>query len=294
MDFNQLLKSKKISPSDVIVMRHRPKEERLAKVIGWLAVERPELFNAYQQTQGERVERAMQALIGRGYVASFIAHGSGRALFIGLYKIGKTTPLSFKEYWEVPAYQELKQFDMVGFQPEHERNQVLWFDMPHSGHFSEWKGKLIVSWPGPERSWWRRAERNTLPIIAINEESLIESEIPKWDSIKLSWSELRVLPKSWKSAMSQWRGIYYIFDESDRKGYVGSAYGRENIYGRWSDYAATGHGGNSLLKGRNKLNFKFTILELVSPSLNSKDVIRIELSWKERLHTLKPNGLNES
>ena len=32
---------------------------------------------------------------------------------------------------------------------------------------------------------------------------------------------------------AQWRGIYYIFDTSDAKGYVGSAYGEYNPLGRW-------------------------------------------------------------
>jgi hypothetical protein len=40
-------------------MRHRPKEPKLNKVLPWLAAERPELFNAYQQTQNERAEQAL-------------------------------------------------------------------------------------------------------------------------------------------------------------------------------------------------------------------------------------------
>ena len=41
----------------------------------------------------------------------------------------------------------------------------------------------------------------------------------------------------WKSALSQWRGVYFIFDATDGKGYVGSAYGSGNLLGRWLNYA---------------------------------------------------------
>ncbi len=72
MNFNDLLKGRGIDPERVLVLRHRPNEPELNKVLPWLAAEKPDLFNAYQQTQGIRVERALQAMVSKGYVASFI------------------------------------------------------------------------------------------------------------------------------------------------------------------------------------------------------------------------------
>src|SRR5262245_54793783 len=109
LNFNDLLTGKDLDPRQVVVLRHRPTEPQLNKVLPWLAVEKPELFNAYQQTQGERVENVMLSMVGVGYVASFIGHEAGKALFVGLYSIGKSRPLTYTEYWEVPAYIELKQ-----------------------------------------------------------------------------------------------------------------------------------------------------------------------------------------
>ena len=103
-----------------------------------------------------------------------------------------------------------------------------------------------------------------------------------------------MLPRSWKMAMMQWRGIYYIFDALDGKGYVGSAYGESNLLGRWENYGATGHGGNKLLRDRNPESFSFSILERVSPDMNASDVVALENSWKERLHTRAPHGLNDN
>jgi hypothetical protein len=105
---------------------------------------------------------------------------------------------------------------------------------------------------------------------------------------------VRVLPTRWKSRLSEWRAIYYIFDASDGKGYVGSAYGDTNLLGRWLGYAAKGHGGNVLLRQRDPKQFQFSILQRVSPDMDAADVIRLEATWKERLHTRHPVGLNDN
>jgi hypothetical protein len=81
---------------------------------------------------------------------------------------------------------------------------------------------------------------------------------------------------------------------SDGKGYVGSAYGDSNLLGRWLGYAAGGHGGNVLLRNRQPGNFRFSILQRVSPDMDAADVIRLEATWKERLHTRAPFGLNDN
>jgi hypothetical protein len=129
---------------------------------------------------------------------------------------------------------------------------------------------------------------------AITGSSIIPLGRAAWDEIALGWDELRVLPTRWRAALSQWRGIYYIFDETGGKGYVGSAYGDTNLLGRWINYGASGHGGNVLLRKRPPKSFRFTILQRVSPDMDAADVIRLEGTWKERLHTRAPFGLNDN
>ena len=291
MTLNDLLRVKSIDPGAVFVLRHRPSEPELRKVLPWLAAERPDVFNAYQQTQGEKLQRAMQA---GSYVASFIGHEPGKALFIGLYSVGTSKALTREEYWQVPAYVEMKAFGMRGLAADDPRSSVFWFDLVLTDFYQSWKGRLIVGWPPPERSWWRRAHRNEIPVVAILEDSALDSAIPPWDEITLTREELRVLPTRWRAALSQWRGIYYIFDVSDGKGYVGSAYGRDNILQRWLAYALTGHGGNALLRKRDPSHFRFSILQRVSPDMEADQVIRLESTWKERLHTRDPLGLNDN
>jgi len=54
MDLNDLFQKKGIDPQQVLVLRHRPSEPEINKVLPWLAAEKPVVFNAYQQTQGEK------------------------------------------------------------------------------------------------------------------------------------------------------------------------------------------------------------------------------------------------
>jgi hypothetical protein len=295
MNLNDLLQNQGIDPRKVLVLRHRPYEPEFRKVLPWLAAERPDAFNAYQQTQVPKLECAMRDLVGSGFVASFIGHKPSKALFVGLYSISGAKPLTYEEYWSVPAYVEMKQLGMMGWSRENDERKIqLWFDLLLANFCATWKGKLVIGWPPPERSWWRRAHRNEIPVTAILEESALCPTMPEWTAIELTWRELAVLPTRWRDALSQWRGIYFIWDDSDGKGYVGSAHGESNLLGRWLDYSIRGHGGNSLLRQRDPQHFHFTILQRVSPDLDADEVIRLEGSWKKRLHTNAPQGLNEN
>ena len=235
----------------------------------------------------------MDKMKGSGYVASFIGHSPGKAQFVGIYSINGSKKITRKQYWNMQAYKELKKYSMEGYTIKDPRPSIYWFELELTEYYLDWKGKLIINWPPPELSWWRRAHKNTIPIHAIHEESILVESIPKWDEKIFTWDELSVIPSSWKNALAQWRGIYFIFDVSDSKGYVGSAYGKENIYGRWLGYSITGHGGNKFLKKRDPKNFRFSILQRVSPDLEPDKVIQIENTWKERLHT-REYGLNDN
>lgn len=292
MELNDLLRkaNPKIDLSHVLILRHRPKESELNKVLPLLAAERPDLFNAYQQTQGQSVERAM---LRTSFVASFIGHEPGKALFVGLYTVGKSKPLTREGYWRIREHIELKQLGMNGFTEKDSRREILWFDLElERSFYTSWKGKLIVRWPGNERSWWRRADKNKMDVLAIHEESVLVGQMPKWDQVNWTWDFLQNIPEGWRLKLSQWRGIYFIFDQDSKKGYVGSACGEDNLLQRWKCYAATGHGGNKLLRSCNREHLHFSILELVAQTMPSKEVIDLEQKWKARLHTRSPNGLN--
>jgi hypothetical protein len=178
MKFNDLLVNSKIDPREVMVFRHRPREPELNRVFPWLAAERPAVFNAYQQTHGARVERALKKA---SYVASFVGHVPGKALFVGLYSVGASKPLTRAAYWRVPAYKEMKAFGMEGFGDDEARSSVLWFDLRLTDFYSAWKGTLVLEWTGSERSWWRWAQRNDFNVSAMLEDSALDAAMKRWD-----------------------------------------------------------------------------------------------------------------
>jgi hypothetical protein len=280
-----------IDLGEVLVFRHRPYEPELNRIIGWLAAERPDLFDCYQSTHGARTEAALSRA---KYLVSFIRHSPGTALFVGLYEVANIKSVSIHEALARPAHQELMSHGMTGYKATDGRETVLTFTMPVLDWHADWRGRLIVRWPGLERSWYRWADRNEFSVQAIAEDNLLASAMPSWQELSLAWNELAVLPTSWRAALSQWRGIYLIVDKSDGQQYVGSAYGAENILQRWLNYSRTGHGGNKLLRGRNPNDLHFAILQRVSPDLSDTEVIRIEKTWKDRLRTRSPFGLNEN
>lgn len=298
LSFNDLLRMVRINPADVVVFRHRPSEPELRKVLPLLAVEKPDLFNAYQQTQSSvLVERALGSLVGRGYVAAFIGQSPKQATFVGLYRVAGAKQLTRTGFLALRSYEALSRLDSTvksWFTPEMEKKRptVQFFDLQKSDLYRAWQGRLIVSWPSSERSWWRRSHRNEFSVMAIHEINQFIGLMPEWEEIIFSWEQLRTIPSEWKKLISQWRGIYYIYDSNSRKGYVGSAYGKLNLLGRWEGYRHTGDGGNKLLRDIDPINLKFSILQRVSPDMSDADIIRLESNWKSRLHTRAPLGLN--
>ena len=286
LDFNSLLQQVGIDPARTVVVRHFPVENELKKVLPWLVVERPELWRAYQQIQWASLEKAM---VKAEWVASFIGQEPGHATFAGIFRIGDHEVLDYEGYRAFPGNSELEELGMGGRTPD--MADCLAFDLEPLDHWREWIGHLTIAWPKPYQNWWRWAGRASFPVRTIEAESRFVRPMPDWQDLVLGWAELRSLPASWAAALSQWRGIYYIHDPVREAGYVGSAYGTDNLLGRWRNYARSGHGGNRRLRESRPGDLSFSILQRTSPDLDPTEVIALENSWKNRLHT-RETGLN--
>lgn len=292
MELNDLLQKHGIDLTKTIVMRHRPDEPGLRKVLPWMVHGKPSVFNAYQQSHSGAQEEAMRKLAGNGWIASFLGLTAGEAVFCGLYRIHGCEEINRKRFWEIHENRVLREYGMLGWARK-DRDHGFWFDLRLDPSFyEEWIGRMVIGWPGGERAWWRRAEKNVLPVRWIAEESRFAQGMPDWRELVLSWPELGLIPTSWRAALKEWRGIYLIRDMKDGLAYVGSAYGKENLLGRWQNYSKNGDGGNRLLKLRKPEHFQFSILERLGPDLEPQEVVAVESSWKKRLGTLHPGGLN--
>jgi len=285
MELQDLLKPSNLDLHKTLVLRHVPMEPNIRRILPWLVVQRPDLFNAFQQIQNQKVEKQM---LKAEHVVSFFGHETNRAVFLGLYRVRDRKSISSSSLNKLAEQKELVS---LGMKPADSRPDFVKFDLVETDILSKWKGKLIIDWPPPGIAWSRWADANKFYVDAILEESMLEGKMPDWRELILTWEELQVIPKKLQTKLAEWRGIYFILDEKSGKGYVGSAYGLENIHGRWVNYKKTGHGNNKLLLNCNPSDLRFSILERVSPDMDPKEIISRENSWKERLHT-REFGLN--
>ena len=131
-----------------------------------------------------------------------------------------------------------------------------------------------------------------------------------YDQVRLKFGELKRVVKSnfsdWRSALQSIFGVYLVSDTKKGGAYVGSACGKDGLWGRWRSYVSDGfqgHGGDEgLIKriGGDKdypENFEFSILEVIRKHTNEEDVLKREGWWKDTLRTRKNhknNGMNEN
>lgn len=286
LTFRTLLEDYNLEPSRVLVLRHKPPETRLQKVMPWIADKRPDLFNFYQSIQNTRVE-AQMARATHG--AAFIGHKVGLALFVGLYKNEGAHTVSQDSIRQDPDQIALCALGME--ESEGYRIDVKRFTLQLCDQLIELKGRLVVTWPPPALSWARWADRDFL-VYALNENSALVTKTGRWEDVTVTYAELRQRVVMWEHDLARWRGIYYIFDTKRNAGYVGSASGQDNIWQRWTRHAEVG-GDAEGFHGHDPDGLVFTILEPVSPSTPKKAVELLEANWKRRLHTTT-HGLNRN
>ena len=279
-----LLLKNNLAPDSTLVLRHSPTERSLREVFTMLVTRQHDTFNTYQSVQTLKVERQMDRAT---HVAAFYGLPNELAIFVGLYEQRGSRTITQADFEAMPTYQALVGFGMG--EATGDRPTMLHFDLQEMEQFKHLQGRLVVRWPKPPVQWSRWADRH-FPIHAIHDENLLQESMGAWDEISLTCAKIKLLPPSWIKTLSGYRGIYFIFDRTLRKGYVGAAYGPENMWQRWSRHAATG-GDARDLRPSNPDDFVFSILQLVGQSTPKDEVERLEASWKRRLHT-REFGLN--
>lgn len=168
LTFNNLLILADMDPAEVLVLRHRPPDDRLYHLLPQLAAEEPDVFNAYQQTQSKPLEQAMTKA---RYIAAFIAQDARKAVFVGLYAIGGHSQLTEEVFWQDQAHKKLAELGMSGFKATQKRSTIARFDLRYTDFCADWKGRLVVAWPSHPRPFWRYADRCGFPVVAIHEEA---------------------------------------------------------------------------------------------------------------------------
>ena len=222
-------------------------------------------FIAYQSEQSEDKFKDVD------YIISFIGEEGTTARMIGVYQI-------------------------LGYDKERAQRTgtgKFYYNMVEVEGFEEFNERVVIDWGKSAISWHQWLKKNDKNIIAIEKKGL-DWACPNYDEIKLPYEQLvRIVADNidiWRHRLSACNCIYVISDSKTGKLYIGSTYNKDGIWGRWKEYAQTGHGNNvELIKllesdaNYAKDNFTWSILQTLPLSINDHEAIRIETSWKNKL-----------
>ncbi len=170
-------------------------------------------------------------------------------------------------------------------------------------------GRLIIRYDKPRisgRASYLLMERwvDQLEVSQILKKPYSVEPFPGYENVMVNYSLLKTIiqenEESWFTALSNMKGVYLIVDKKSGKQYVGSAYGEEAFWTRWTQYVKNGHGGNKLLRKLMKEkgleyshNYQFSILEIRSMKTEDKEIIDRESYWKNALLS-REFGYNEN
>lgn len=177
-------------------------------------------------------------------------------------------------------------------------------------------GRLVVEWKNLSQQFYYVKPEiiNNIELTEILPLSYREygEAFPGYEAVSKTYRELRkvIAKQDWRDALSNVYGVYVLTDESNGKLYVGSATGKQGIYGRWSTYLDDGydkaeendkdypnkglkelveHNGTDYIKQ----NFHYSIMEYFPKNEFGKEkAIEREQYWKKVLQSAHPNGYN--
>lgn len=157
-------------------------------------------------------------------------------------------------------------------------------------------GRVIVRYKRSGRASyiWGHNHSEYLEVYEIRAERLSIEPFPGYNNVIIPHNKLKVVvdqnEATWKTALSNVKGVYLITDSSNGKLYVGSATGEGGIWQRWQSYVETGHGENTELKlllqsksPNYAENFQYSILEIADSHATQDYITGREIYWKNAL-----------
>ncbi len=276
--FSDILKKVGLDPSTVKLIRHHMASYSFNQCYKCDMVRE---YTAHQRTNFSK---------GYLYWAVFIGESGTYARLYSLYKVnGATadTPDTIPD-----GYPISEQFD----------GQNMYYDLQYMDLLQEYESKLIIDWGNSARMWHQKGTTEK-PIISI--ESSARKPFIGYEKVLLTYNELKEIVENttdyelWQTALSAINAVYLIVDMETGSPYVGSAYGKDGLLGRWRFYVDSLHGNNKLMKDlicnhpdRYK-HFQFSILQILSKSTPDEEIIHAEALWKKKLCSVQ-FGMNDN
>lgn len=256
----------------------RHKDSRKEKIIGGKSYE-TSLYDIYLYENEAFMTYQSEQLVKKfknvDYLVSFIGEESTSSRFVGVYKNN----------------------GILQMLPDDKGEAYARFDIQEIPGFELLKERVIIDWNNPVQ-WLQHY--NEMPVIRIDR-GLMENNLPvfvRYEDVVLNYIQLKTIINSnnpeWKSRLESCNCIYLILDKSNGKQYVGTTYNTKGIWGRWSEYAKTGHGDDVELKKciesdpkYAEKNFQWCILETLPIKILPEQAIERESLYKRKLGTRK-------
>ncbi|OAA87810.1 GIY-YIG nuclease family protein [Clostridium ljungdahlii] len=247
--------------------------------------ENGELLN-YQSVQSQDVFKDIQ------YIVAFIATRGTKAKFVGIYEIIRKSKVKDEKG-------TTKFVENLGIENFYTDNK-FYYEQKETTYLSDLKDRLIIEWGKGTVKWHQKLRKKE--VVEILPKGYYDN-FPGFENIILKYNELKKIinnpdaNKEWHTMLSSVAGIYLILDRLTGKQYIGSAYGKEGILGRWKEYCKNADGGDKvllkLLKNNPNYskNFQYSILRTLSKTITEKEAISIEAIYKKKLGS-KAFGLN--
>ena len=270
MTLQDLLKGAGIDLKKTKLIRHNLSRPKIAENV------QHDLLEFYQAIQTPKLFQNADIIL------SFLGTERTNAVFLGCYKVGGSVPC---ENIEMPK--KLVIGDTEG---------LVFYELEKVPILSELENRLVIDWGGAVKSWcqWGTNPKEVLEIRPKHSEKTFES----YEKTILDFQMLNEIIRNpeanrdWERKLSAVAGVYIITDRKTGKQYVSSASGENGgIWGRWSNYVHTKHGGNVHLKKMIEKdpmyyqNFQFSILEVLPLRWNNQDVLEREELYKRKLMT---------
>ena len=160
----------------------------------------------------------------------------------------------------------------------------------------QYENKLFIEWGKAAVKWYQKGINEKFITQLVNTSQFV---FPGYENVILTYNELkqiidnRTTYSDWHFALSSINAVYVITDCSSGKNYIGSSYNKNGLLGRWSEYAATIHGGNEVFNrlivqdSSAHLHFQYTILKVLPKDITAIEAVEVENLYKRKLQTIQ-------
>ena len=258
-------------PSKVKLVRHKDKRFDLEQ---WLGTP---LFDRYQAFQSKPVFRECT------HIVVLLGEDGTKCRLVGVYAVGPEHPAR--------EYATAADNTTFGFITD----EHVFYDLKKLPGFADLEGRVVVEWGKAALSWHQWFSDRE--VVEIRQSGRFLPSFTDYLDVNLTHDDLRRLVESpaahpdWLAGLKAVGGVYLIVSAENGAQYVGSATGIEGIWGRWKDYAVSGHGGNdaliALCHGNNTYPgaFQFSILNTFSRTTTVAEALTRESRFKLKLGT---------